>query len=77
MADRYTKELKQFGKRVKKLRKQKGYTQDDLSWETGIERAEISRIENGLRNLEFNTLVRLAIHLDVELRDFFTKEQET
>jgi hypothetical protein len=39
MSDRYTKELKQFGKRIKELRTGLGMTQVDLEVKTDIERA--------------------------------------
>ncbi len=48
-------------------------TQLDVEIGSGINRTEISRIENGQKNIEFITLVKLAIALDVELQDFFTE----
>lgn len=48
-------------------------SQLDLEIQSGINRTEISRIENGQKNIEFLTIVRLAEALDVELNDFFTK----
>lgn len=65
----YKKELKAFGKKLKAIRKSKGLSQLDLEVESGINRTEISRIENGERNLEFYTIVRLAYALGVTPRD--------
>ncbi|MBK9318885.1 MAG: helix-turn-helix transcriptional regulator [Bacteroidetes bacterium] len=45
----------------------------DLEVQTGINRTEISKIENGLKNIEFLTIVRLAVALEAELLDFFEK----
>lgn len=42
---------------------------------SGINRTEISRIENGQKNIEFLTLVKLAIALDAELEDFFSESE--
>lgn len=71
MGDRYQLELKAFGKRLKHLRKHKAWTQLDLEVKSGIQRTEISKIENGLKNIEFFTIVKIAEALDVELSDFF------
>jgi len=48
-------------------------SQLDLEIQSGINRTEISRIENGLKNIEFLTMVKLAEALGVELYDFFNK----
>ncbi|RYE23103.1 MAG: XRE family transcriptional regulator [Sphingobacteriales bacterium] len=68
---RYQKEITSFGERLKLLRISKGLTQLDIDVATGINRTEISKIENGLKNIEFLTLVRLAVALDVELSELF------
>ena len=73
MSKRYNQEIKQFGEKLKSLRKAKGLSQLDLEVQTGINRTEISKIENGLKNIEFLTIVRLAVALEAELLDFFEK----
>ena len=45
---------------VSEMRGQKGLTQRDLSKLTGIQQAEICKLENANSNPTFNTLVRLA-----------------
>lgn len=71
MEKRYKSEIKAFGKRLKSIRQKKGLTQLDLELESGISRTEISRIENGLKNIEFYTIVKLAEALDVPLVELF------
>jgi HTH-type transcriptional regulator, competence development regulator len=73
MEKRYNKEIKAFGKKLKELRKSKGISQLDLELQSGINRTEISRIENGLKNIEFYTIVRLAAALDIDLKTSFSK----
>lgn len=68
---RYNQEISLLGERLRKLREQKKLTQLDMEINSGINRTEISRIENGQKNIEFLTLVKLAIALDAELEDFF------
>lgn len=67
----FKKHLKDFGKRLKTIRKTKGLSQLDLEIESGINRTEISRIENAQRNIEFYTIIRLAKALDIDFKDFF------
>ena len=73
MEKRYEQEIKAFGKRLRELREAKNLSQLDLEIQSGINRTEISRIENGQKNIEFATIVKLAIALDVNIADFFTK----
>ncbi|RYY39029.1 MAG: XRE family transcriptional regulator [Chitinophagaceae bacterium] len=71
MQDRFELEKKAFGSRLRQLRELRGLSQLDLELASGINRTEISRIENGQKNIELATIVRLAIALDVDLKDFF------
>ncbi len=77
MEKRFNQEIKAFGVHLRKLREAKGLSQLDLELECGINRTEISRIENGQKNIEFFTMVKLAVALRVELGDFFGKEGRT
>lgn len=69
MEKRY--KIEAFGSRLKELREKKGMTQLDLEIQSGINRTEISRIENGQKNIEFLTIVKLAVSLGVDLKDLF------
>lgn len=51
---------------VARLRRQKKLTQAQVAERSGIHFTEISRIENGLRDLRLSTLVRLARALNVK-----------
>jgi transcriptional regulator with XRE-family HTH domain len=71
MEKRYKKEIEAFGTRLKEIREKQKLTQLDLEIQSGINRTEISRIENGQKNIEFLTIVKLAVALEVDLKDFF------
>ena len=73
MEKRYKIEVEKFGTKLKSLRRKRGFSQLDLEIQSGINRTEISKIENGLKNIEFMTIIRLAVALDVEISDFFEK----
>lgn len=47
-----------LGQNIRKYRKQKGWSQKDLSDTVDIDRAEISRIENGERGAMSCTMLR-------------------
>lgn len=48
--------LKKFGLRVKELRIQRGWTQENLADETGFHRTYIGMIERGERNLSLSNV---------------------
>lgn len=52
---------------LKKLRKDKGYTQIAVQLKTGIEQALLSKFENGERVPPTETLVRLADFYNVSI----------
>jgi HTH-type transcriptional regulator, competence development regulator len=64
---RFKNELQAFGLRLQRERQKANLSQLDLEIRTGINRTEISRIENGLKNIEFNTIVKLAEGLGIEM----------
>ena len=72
---RFKQELKSLGKNIRLLRKQKQLIQLDLEVKCGISRTDISKIENGLKNIEFITIVKIAEALDVEISDLFSKNK--
>lgn len=55
---------KLFGNKVKQLRVQKGMSQDELSVLCGIDRPQISKIEQGKINATLETIEKIAIALD-------------
>jgi len=57
--------LKKFGNRLRELRKQKGLSQEDLAFKSGLHRTYISDIERGSRNLSLQNIVKIAKALGV------------
>lgn len=68
---RYNDELSNFGLRVKYFRKRNHLTQLDLELKTNISRSDISKIENGLKNVEFFTITKIATALEIEIYELF------
>ncbi len=53
--------------RLKKLRKEKGFTQIKMQHLTGIDQSDYSKLENGHRNLTFEQCRRIALVLDTSM----------
>ncbi len=66
-----------LGRRIRSLRKARGWTQEKLGMESGISYKFIGEIERGLQNPSFETLVKLANAIQVALPELFRFEQET
>lgn len=65
MTEEATDFLTDVGDRVRKLRKNKGWTLDDLSRASGLHPSSISQVERGERNITLENLSRLAEALEV------------
>lgn len=63
--------LIKFGKRLKKIRKSKGFTQAELANDIGIEISQISRIERGTINTSINTIHEISKALNLEIAELF------
>ena len=57
-------------------RRERSMTQADLAARTGIDQADISRLENGSRNPSLNMLKTLASGLGMTLKLEFVPEQQ-
>lgn len=67
------KGVKDFGKHLKKIRKLKKITQEQLAYDTGLELSQIGRIERGIINTSISNVFIIARCLGVkpfELWDF-------
>ena len=66
--DNFNKEeiLIRFGANLRKLRLEKGYTQERLANELGIEISQISRIERGVINTSVTTIYAISKVLKIQ-----------
>jgi len=60
-----------FGNRMRKVRKQRGMSQLDLSHKSGLDLTTINEIENGNREPMLKTVWRIANALKVEMSEMF------
>lgn len=66
----------QVGNRIRALRKQRGLSQEKLALKAGIDRTYLAGIETEKRNATLLSLEKVAIALDISMRDFFDFEKE-
>ena len=64
-----------LGARLRRLRKVAGWTQGDLCARSGVAASTISKAENNLLSPSFETLLRLAEGLGVEMYELLGPEQ--
>jgi len=57
--------LERFALNVKELRKERGWSQEDLSHQLGLHPTAISKMERCARSPEFLTVIALAIAFNV------------
>ena len=63
---------KKFGKRVKLLRIEKGWSQEKLALTADLDRTYVPSIEAGKRNVSIIVIEKLAIALDIEVSELLT-----
>ncbi|SDF44441.1 helix-turn-helix domain-containing protein [Terriglobus roseus] len=60
-----------FGKTVRRLREELGYSQEELAERAGLHRNYVGGVERGERNIALDNIVKLAKALSVRSRDLF------
>lgn len=59
----------QVGRNLKRIRKEKGWSQEELAFESGLHRTYISGIERGARNPTVLILAKIAETLNVAISE--------
>jgi DNA-binding XRE family transcriptional regulator len=65
-----------FGKTLRKLRDQKGLSQEKFSFVVNLDRTYIASIERGERNLSLNNIEKISKAFDLSLSEFFKMVEE-
>ena len=63
--------LVSLGKRIRALRSEKGWSQEQLAFECGLHRTYIGHVELGKKNISFNNLVTISAALGITLSELF------
>lgn len=65
------KALKKFGQRLAELRKQKNLSLRDMASACDIDNSKIAKIEKGMINITFTTILELSRGLEVHPQQLF------
>ena len=60
-----------FGKAIRALREDRGYSQEELAERAGLHRNYVGGVERGERNVALENIVKLAGALSVRTKDLF------
>ncbi len=60
---------KKFGKRLRALREERGWSQEEFADRAGLHRTYVSAVERGVRNPTLSVLERLAKALGVSMTE--------
>ena len=74
MSSAEDKLLKEFGKNLKKMRVEKGFSTRKFAIEADIAASSLGRLEAGLTNPSLTTLLKLADALQVDLNKLVPKK---
>ncbi len=62
---------KKFGQRVRTLRKEHGYSQEEFAYECGVHRTYMGDVERGERNVSIDNIARIAKSLGLKIHELF------
>lgn len=65
--------LKNLGKKIRKARELRGYTQEEFSQLCGFSRSYYTEIETGKRNISFLNLLRIRRVLKININNLIEK----
>lgn len=63
-----------FGRRVRELRKARGYSQERFAMLSGLDRSYFGGVERGERNVSLDNIAAIARALDVPIKKLFPSE---
>ncbi|MBD3675697.1 MAG: helix-turn-helix transcriptional regulator [Planctomycetaceae bacterium] len=69
MAKKRADILKRFGQRVRTLRKEQGYSQENFAYACGLDRTYVGGIERGERNVALRNIELIAETLGITLAE--------
>ena len=58
-----------FGEKLRNIRLDLGYSQEELSFKAGLHRTYISSVERGKRNISLTNIKKLADALGLKMKD--------
>ena len=62
---------KKFGKNLRKFRKQKGYTQEELALNLDLDNSYIGKVENAQLNITLDKIISISEFLGIDPCELF------
>ena len=62
-----------LGERIRQLRSDQGFSQEDFAHKVGLDRTYIGGVERGERNVSLDNIHRIAAALEIHPSDSFRK----
>ena len=62
---------KRFGKNLKKFRRSKGLSQEELSLELDLDGSYIGKVENAKLNITIDKIISIANYLEIDVIELF------
>jgi len=69
LKNNYAEIQERFGAQIKRIREEKGLSLRSLAANCELDDSQISKIENGKRNIQLSTIIELAKGLNVEPKE--------
>lgn len=64
-----------IGQRIRGLREEKNLKQEELAWQSNLDRTYLNHVETGKRNITVASLQKIVVDgLKITLSDFFNHE---
>lgn len=68
--------LIKIGKRIRAIREEHGYSQEEFASAAQLGRSYAGRVERGEQNISMQSLIQIALTLDVEVGELFPPLRE-
>lgn len=68
--------LVKIGKKIRALRTERGYSQEDFAAAAQLGRSYAGRVERGEQNISMQNLIQIALTLEVEVGELFPPLKE-
>lgn len=65
-----------IGQKIRNLRKLNHMTLEQLAAKVNLTQPQLSRLENGINNIQIDTLLQICEIFNVSIADFFSSESE-
>lgn len=75
MVAQRTQQVELVGRKIRRLRKERKLTQNDLAARIGIQQSDLSRIERGEYRVSLDTLFRMLAEFKVSVSEFFEEDR--